>query len=124
MELLSRFRPYVAAFAILLSPGVLGPWLQVAHVCPTMAVPGASGATGDSAHHHGAGHKERGRADLQDCICVGVCHLAGLPETRGAALITPEAAAPAADGFHAVPSSRPTLEAHALPFAHAPPLLG
>ena len=123
MKLSSAFRPVLAAFAILLSPGILGPWLDLAHACPAAPAAVTPAMAGHAGHHQGGEQQRHGQPDGQQCQCVGTCHLAALPAPRGTAVVAVAVATPAASGFHAVPSSSTALPAHTLPFAHAPPSL-
>jgi hypothetical protein len=119
MNLLSGIRPILAALAILLSPGVLGPWLDLAHACPATAAAESTSMAGHKGHHQGMDHK----GGRQECHCVGTCHIAALPASRGTPVIAVAATAPAGSGLRAVPASGLTPPSHTLPFAHAPPSL-
>lgn len=117
MKLRSAFRPLLAALAILLSPGALAPWLQLAHACPI-----ADGAVTRQTHHdHGDTH--RGQGQHPSCNCVGTCHTAALPAppaaraTSLAVIPSRELPRPAAEPFTLGPTP------HLLPFAQAPPSL-
>jgi len=116
MKLRSAFRPLLAAFAILLSPGALAPWLQLAHACPMAE--GAAPRQGQ--HQHGHTHDQPGHRPV--CQCVGTCHAAALPAAPAAGVAAAIVQLPGlpVPGLAEILSSRPP---HLLPFAQPPPAL-
>lgn len=115
MRLASRLRPLVAALAILFSPGVLGPWVQLAHACPTeTAMPG-----GHHSHHPGTGESGTRPA----CDCIGACQIVALKGPSHSALLTTTLVTPVTPGFRSITTRDPSARPHTLPFAHAPPSL-
>jgi hypothetical protein len=59
-----RLQSVLAVLALLLSPGLAGPWLQLGHDCARRA-----------AQHQHSDHSQ-GR---QECHCLGACHTPSLP---------------------------------------------
>src|SRR5262245_27353227 len=106
-------RAILAALAIVLSPGVLGPWLDLAHACPAAqaAARDASSTSmaGHQGHHQGMDHKGSNR---EQCHCIGTCHVAALPATRGTPVIAVAAVVPAGSGLNAVPAIGITAPSH------------
>jgi hypothetical protein len=119
MKLPSPLRPVLAALAILLSPGVLGPWLDLLHACPAAAASQSVSMAGHQGHHQGMDHQ----GHRQECHCVGTCHTAALPASRGTPVVAVAVAVPTGSGLRAVTANRITTPSHTLPFAHAPPPL-
>jgi hypothetical protein len=126
MKLLRRFRPLLAGLALLLSPGVLAPWLSLAHACPTEAAAPAAAPAGGGHHHahqsdpapaHGSGH------ELHTCICIGACQMAALilPRPQSGPVVAILAAA--GDGFQARVARLLPHQRRLLPPATAPPVL-
>src|SRR5262245_14271808 len=105
MKQQTGLRTILATLAILLSPGVLGPWLDLAHACPAAEAAARSSShssmAGHQGHHQGMDHKGGSR---EQCHCVGTCHVAALPAARGTPVITVAVVAPSGAGFHAVPA--------------------
>lgn len=116
-------RTLLAALAILLSPGVIGPWLDLAHACPAAEAStrtASSSMAGHQGHHQGMDHKSGHR---EQCHCVGTCHVAALPAARGTPVLTVAVVAPTGSGLHLIAATDLTTPSHTLPFAHAPPAL-
>ncbi|HWA16951.1 MAG TPA: hypothetical protein VG817_10985 [Gemmatimonadales bacterium] len=128
MKQLRRFRVLFAALAILLSPGGITPWLQLAHACgPEMAETSMAGMDHAAMAGH-AGHQMPDTGDdagpkdhLHHCICVGACASAAIAATTSRttiAVIPAEFRAPVRRPLATVAQSDPQ---YAHPFAHAPP---
>lgn len=138
MKMFRRFRGWCAAVAILFSPGVLAPWLQLAHACPTLVpaapqhrmagmdhMPGmAMDVAMPMADHPpaGEGHGAPSHGS-HPCTCIGACHLlAAVALPRLAVLPVPVAVAAPRSLF--VPAATldlvPPTQLH--PPATAPPV--
>lgn len=127
MQQLRRFRVLFATLAILLSPGGITPWLQLAHACgPEMAHESMAGMDHSAMAGH-AGHQmpdddqSAPSHNLHHCICVGACATAAMAATNAAptiAVIPAEFRAPVVRPVATVPQADPQ---YAHPFANAPP---
>jgi len=118
----SRIRALVAATAILLSPGVLAPWLQLSHACPAESASKAMPMAGPmGTHHSDGGHSGHAPGHLIRCSCLGACHLPALFAPTNSLTITAGVTQLAGTGLLPVTSERPTHLPHTLPFAQAPP---
>lgn len=115
----SALRTLFAAFAILLSPGVLGPWLAAVHVCPTL-VADQSMAGMDMGGHHAPSndHQHKG----ESCHCVGSCSVVALPVPATPAIGTAPTVVLSASGFRPLASFHSLQHPYRLPPALAPPL--
>ncbi|MBK8006694.1 MAG: hypothetical protein IPK12_23165 [Gemmatimonadetes bacterium] len=128
MSTIRHFRPVLALLALLLGPGALGPWLQLAHACPTLAparaeVVGMGGMDMEGmAHHHHPGAPGQPTDENHPCTCIGACQLVVVVAPQ--ATVVPVAVVVAAPRAIFLPGTAPDLvhltQLH--PPATAPPV--
>jgi hypothetical protein len=114
-----RFQSVLAVLALLLSPGLAGPWLQLGHDCARQAT-GESPARSHGAEQHQHSDHSPGR---QECHCLGACHTPSLPShpptLPSVVLRTPEPPAHVSET-----AVRVQRIPHLHPFALSPPSVG
>lgn len=124
MKAIRRFRPLLAALALLLSPGSLAPWLQLGHACPTL--PAATGhAMAMEGHGQHAGHQSPSQDSRvpHPCDCIGTCQYLVASELPRA-VVVPAPVLVAAPRSHFLAGATPDLlpPEELLPPATAPPI--
>jgi hypothetical protein len=135
MNVVRRFRPWFAALALLLSPGGLAPWLQLAHACPadrsaahhdSMAGMGGMAmalATPVGHHDRSPGAPASPSHGPHPCACIGACHTLGPTELPRAVVLPAPVVAAAPPSRFAPPAAPDLLRPTALhPPATAPPV--
>ena len=129
MQLSRLFTPLVAALALVLSPGVAAPWLELAHHCASLEPAGPALPPAHSAHHQGSGHgpapehSSTPGSGTHQCLCVGACQATVLAAPAGAAAPPAWLAVATTRGFQPTLDVRVARRAHVHPPAQAPPSL-